>query len=71
MIIDLKIRDNINLSTTLSHSFMCSAWGGVVHRIVVVGFLDYRPLLFAQYWVLGVSIKYRDTKSLSLFSLLL
>ena len=48
MIIDLKIRDNINLSTTLSHSFMCSAWGGVVHRIVVVGFLDYRPLLFAQ-----------------------
>ena len=42
-----KIGYNIKLSTTLSCSLVCIAWGGVDDRIVVVGFLDFRPLVFS------------------------
>ena len=49
MIMDSKLRDNIKLSTTISHLLVCRTWVGVANVIVYIEFLDYVHLAFAKY----------------------
>ena len=62
---DSKIKDNIKLSTTLSDSFVCRAWGGVVNIIVAIKFCIAGPksLPNSYSWC---SDPYGDTKSLDI-----
>ena len=48
MIMDSKLRDNIKLSTTISHLLVCRTWVGVANVIVYIEFLDYVHLAFAK-----------------------